>query len=142
MKKERVQQIVRAMVSTGYTDEQIAEEVGCTKGHIKKIKRDLGLTAARRDPQDDAEKMVELYKQGFTRAQIAEQLKWSYETVTRTLRVKGIGKPMPGEEQELVIVPVRKMIKPEMVIDRISGKIYYDVTALFLESEGRSIWST
>ena len=142
MKRERVEQIVRAMVNTGYTDEQIAEEIGYTKGHIQKIKRVLGLTVARRDPQDDAEKMVELYKQGFTRAQIAEQLEWSYETVTRTLRVKGIGKPMPGEEQELVIMPKRKTIKPEMVIDNSTGKIYYDVTPFFLETEGMSVWNT
>lgn len=142
MNAERRNQIVKAMVSTGYTDEQIAEEIGYTKGHIQKIKRVLGLTVARRDPQDDAEKMVELYKQGFTRAQIAEQLEWSYETVTRILRVKGIGKPMPGEEQELVIVPKRKTIKPEMVIDNSTGKIYYDVTPFFLETEGMSVWNT
>lgn len=142
MNAERRNQIVKAMVSTGYTDEQIAEEIGYTKGHVQKIKRVLGLTVARRDPYEDAEKMVELYKQGFTRAQIAEQLKWSYETVTRFLRVNGIGKPMPGEEQELVSVPKRKIIKPEMVIDNSTGKIYYDVTPFFLETEGMSVWNT
>ena len=140
MKKERMHQIVREMVCSGHYDEDIAEEVGCTKGHVQKIKRELGLTVARKDPHDDAEEMIKLYEQGATRAEIAQQLKWSYETVTKILREHGIGKPLQAEVPEPLIIPVRKIWKPEMVIDK--GKIYWDVTRLFMETEGNSIWDT
>ena len=139
MKKERAEQLVRAMVNAGYKDEQIAEEIGYCKHHIQKIKRALGLTVPRKNPQEDAAKMKELYKQGLTKRQIAEQLNWSYDTVTRILR-----SPVTEKEQEREISPtlVRRVIKPEMVIDKSNGKSYYDVTPFFLETEGMSVWNT
>lgn len=139
MKRERVEQLVRAMVNAGYKDEQIAEELGYCKHHIQKIKRTLGLTVPRKNPQEDAEKMKELYKNGFTKRQIAEQLNWSYDTVARIPRL-----PAQDKVQEREISPtlVRRVIKPEMVIDNSTGKIYYDVTPFFLETEGMSVWNT
>lgn len=143
MNKERRDQMIKSMVKDGYSEEEIAEELDMSKGHIHKIKRELGLTVKRRCPQDDAQTIIEMFKQGYDKAEIADKLGWAKGTINDVLRKNGFGKPVPEELAEPpVIVPKRKVIKPEMVIDRENGKIYYDVTPLFLETEGMSVWNT
>ena len=143
MNEERRNQIVKAMVKTGYTDEQIAEEIGYTKGHIQKIKRNLGLTVQRRCPQDDAQTIIEMFNQGYSKEEIADKCGWAKGTISNILRENGLCKPVQERLEETpVIVPKRKVIKPERVIDKSTGKIYYDVTLFFLETEGMSVWNT
>ena len=136
MNKERRNQIVRSMHKAGYSDEEIAQELDMTKGHVQKIKRELGLTVKRKRPEEDADAMVELFMQGYDREQIAEKLGWSKGTVNNILKDRGFGRKI--NEPEPVIVPVRRKIKAEKVV--IHGKVYWDVTPFFLNMEGDSIW--
>ena len=136
MKKERRNQIVRSMFQSGYSDEEIAQELAMTKGHINKIKRELGLTVKRRRPEDDADAIVELFEQGFDRDQIAEKIGWSKGTVNIILKDRGYGRKVI--EPEPLPVPVRRKVKAEKVV--IHGKVYWDVTPFFLNMEGDSIW--
>ena len=139
MKKERRNQIVRSMHKEGYTDEEIAQELAITKGHVNKIKKELGLTVKRRRPEEDADTMVELFEQGYDREQIAEKLGWSKGSVNNILKDRGFGRKTVIEP-EPVIGPVRRKVKVEKVV--IHGKVYWDVTPFFLNTEGDSIWST
>ena len=136
MKKERRNQIVRSMHKAGYSDEEIAQELAITKGHVNKIKRELGLTVKRRRPEDDADAIVELFEQGFDRDQIAEKIGWSKGTVNIILKDRGFGRKVM--EPEPLPVPVRRKVKAEKVV--IHGKVYWDVTPFFLNMEGDSIW--
>lgn len=134
MKKERRDQIIRAMVKAGHTEEEIAEELDMSKSHIHRIKHELGLTVQRRCPKDDEKTIVEMFRQGHTRAEIANKLNWSIGTVTNILRENGFGKPVASGELEPVIVPERKTVKTEIIIA--AGKKWRDITAYYLESEG------
>jgi IS30 family transposase len=143
MHQENKNQIIKAMVKDGYSEEEIAKELDMSKGHINKIKRELGLTVNRRYAQDDAQTIIDMFKQGYDKSEIADKLGWTKGTISEVLRRNGFGKQVPEElEEPPVIVPKRKVIKPEMVIDKSNGKIYYDVTPFFLNMEGMRVWNT
>ena len=89
MNKQRMQQIVRAMVRTGYTDKQIAEELDITKAQVSRIRREIGLSKAKKDPRQALDRMVELYNKGYSYKAIGEEVGHSPDTVSLVLRENG-----------------------------------------------------
>lgn len=98
------------------------------------------MTKPKRNPRDDAAKMIEMRDQGYTNAEIAETLGWSVGTITCVLRESGYGR-FPEEDLSAVlasVVPPKREDK-HLVID---GVNYTDITDRILNLEGDSIWST
>ena len=117
------------MVNADHTVDEIAEELDVTPGYIYKIKRELGMTKKRRSPKDDAQTIVEMFKQGHDKAEIADKLGWAKGTINSILRENGFGKPAPEELAEPpLIVPKRKVITLELVIH--NGTRYHDILPL------------
>lgn len=137
-------QVIKTMVKQGHTEKEIADALHLSQSYVHKMKRELGLTVRRRYTKNDVKNIVELFKQGHTREEIADKLGWCKETVSTILRKNGFGRMMVACDRKSVpvVVPAKRVIKPEMVIDKSTGKVYYDISELFLETEGRSIWNT
>lgn len=139
MNKQRMQQIVRAMVRTGYTDKQIAEELYITKAQVSRIRREIGLSKAKKDPRQALDRMVELYNKGYSYKAIGEEVGHSPDTVSLVLRENGYAEKKPKEPEPIVSIwpgrPVRKIYKCVY-----GGVKYYDITEIVNSLEGDSIW--
>lgn len=140
MNKQQTRQIVQSMLNAGYTENKIAMELDLTIGYIRKVKCELGLTKTRRDPRDETDVMIELYQQGYTRAEIADKLGWSIGTVGIILRENGYGIYNSQENLTPVIVTKPKKREPVRIVDR-TGKTWLDDTERYNNWEGDSIWN-
>ena len=140
MNKQRLQQIVRAMVRSGYTDKEIAEELDMTKAQICRVRKEIGLTKAKKDPMDALEKMVELYNEGYSYKAIGEVVGHSPDTVSRFLRENGYAENRPLEPEPEVPPlpggPVRRIYKVTY-----GDIVYQDITEIIDNLEGDSIWN-
>ena len=139
MNKQRMQQIVRAMVRTGYTDKQIAEELDITKAQVSRIRREIGLSKAKKDPRQALDRMVELYNKGWSYKAIGEDVGHSPDTVSLVLRENGYAEKKPKEpEPEVFFWPGRPVRK---IYECVYGGVkYYDITEFIDNLEGDSIW--
>ena len=140
MNKQRMQQIVRAMVRSGYTDKEIAEELDMTKAQICRVRKEMGLTKSKKDPMDALEKMLELYHEGYSYKDIGEVVGHSPDTVSRFLRENGYAENRPLEpEPEVPSLPggpVRRIYKVPY-----GDIVYQDITEIIDNLEGDSIWN-
>ncbi len=79
------------MYARGLTDSAIAEEMGCSRRSVGKVRHALGLCPRWAQPltEDEARRVVDLYAEGATAAEVAEQTGRSLSAVLRAIRTAG-----------------------------------------------------
>jgi DNA invertase Pin-like site-specific DNA recombinase len=135
----KTDEIVRQMHLDGFSTAEIADRLNMSRTWIKKLKNRMGISTPENKSKVDSDKIVELFNNLYDRNMICEKMGISKDAVCKILRKNGFSEK---RDSDIIAVPKKKKLTFEKVIDRDTGKTYYDVTPFFLEKEGMSVWNT
>lgn len=116
----------------GFSNKEIADLTGYSKGTISVIFKRAGLEHRKRSLSDaEKERILELRAEGKTIQKIAEEIGFSFSVVQKFIKASKEAEEELDQEPEPEYIPPVQERKPEVKTVYINGKRYRDVTAFF-----------